>query len=90
MTEPEATKSGLYPSPLTPRPPLPEAGRGGENALGGTQIHWDFEPCVLRNVGKDEGFSPPAPFQPRQCPCAATELVGFDAESLEHADEEIA
>ena len=32
-----------------------EAGRGGENALGVTQIHWDFESCVLRNVGKDDG-----------------------------------
>ena len=45
--------SGLYPSP----PDLPEAGRGGENALGVTQIYWDFESCVLRNVGKDEGVA---------------------------------
>ena len=58
MTEPEATKSGLYPSPLTPRLPLPEAGRGGENALRVTQIYWDFESCVLRNVGKDEANIP--------------------------------
>lgn len=35
-------------------------------------------------------FSPPAPFQSGQCPRAATEFVGFDAESLEHADVEIA
>ena len=35
-----------------------EAGRGGENALGVTQIHWDFESCMLRNVGKDEASRP--------------------------------
>ena len=49
---------GLYPSPPTPRPPLPEAGRGGENALGVKQIHWDFESGVLRIVGKDEDYDP--------------------------------
>ena len=45
----------------------------------------DQKMCV-----KDECFSPLAPFQSRQSPCAATEFVGFDSESLEHADVEIA
>ena len=35
-----------------------EAGRGGENALGVTQIRWDFESGVLRIVGKDEDYDP--------------------------------
>ena len=46
----------LLPSPWSRGEPLPEAGRGGENALGVTQIHWDFESGVRRNVGKDEAL----------------------------------
>ena len=43
--------SGLYPSPSDPLSPKKKRGEG-EKTL--TQIHWDFESCVLRNVGNDE------------------------------------
>ena len=44
-------------------------------------MHW---PTVARPN------SSTAPLQPRQCPRTCTELVGFDAESLEHIDKQIA
>jgi hypothetical protein len=47
--------SGLFPSPLTPRPPSPRSGARGRKLAGITQIHWDLEFGVLRNVGNEEG-----------------------------------
>jgi len=44
--------SGLYPPT-----PSPRSGARGRKRVGVTQIHWDFESCVLRNVGKDEAAS---------------------------------
>ena len=47
--------SGLYPSP--PDPLSPKRGEGRKRTEI-TQIHWDFESRVLRNVGKDEASRP--------------------------------
>ena len=52
ITEPEATMLGLYPPA-----PSPRSGARGRKRDGITQIHWDFESGVLRNVGKVEAAS---------------------------------
>ena len=46
----------------TPHPPTPSprSGERGRKRAGITQIHWDFESGVLRNVGKDGAIRPSA------------------------------
>ena len=51
--------SGIYPSPPDPlSPKRAKRGEGGRKRTEITQIHWDFESGVLRNVGKDEASGP--------------------------------